>query len=346
MKDREITYKRLPEPPIGHPDRALIWEAEQALQSISTLAEDPDIRNAFLKRLDEFGEGLERAALLVLGTKHSIAFIGDIGVGKTTALCRVVGLEIPTLNGSTPVLETGGGGTTICEVHIANGPDYALIVEPRSEDELRNEVREFARLMMSSSESGVNDEAIGGREDDEKATVAREVVTAIRNMSALRQEIRRNTDGTISGNIDHARALAEELKDADAVADAIWTRMEIWKRTSRELRYSDASDKEPLAWLQEGFRMLNLGRNPDFSLPRRIDVVLPQRMLDDTALSIQIVDTKGIDGIAEREDLAAHFGDLNTILVLCSSFNDAPATSVQRLLERAQEAAYPDLGNL
>ncbi len=72
-------------------------------------------------------------------------------------------------------------------------------------------------------------------------------------------------------------------------------------------------------------------------------MVLPQRMLDDTILSLQIVDTKGIDGIAEREDLATHFGEPNTIVVLCSSFNDAPATSVQRLLERAQEAAYPDL---
>jgi hypothetical protein len=343
VNDQEVTYHHLPEPPTGHPDRALIWEAEQALQSISALAENPDIRNAFSKRLDEFRAGLEGAALLVLGTEHSIAFIGDIGVGKTTALCRVVGLEIPTLDVPTPVLETGGGGTTICEVHITNGPEYALTVEPRSEDELRKEVREFARLMKASSEPGVGDETTGAREDDEKATVAREIVTAIRNMSGLRQEIQRNPDGTISGNIDHARSLAEKLKDADAVADAIWTRMEIWKRTSRELLYSDASDKEPLAWLQESFRMLNLGRNPDFSLPRRIGVALPQRMFDDKILSIQIVDTKGIDGIAEREDLAMHFGEPNTIAVLCSGFNDAPATSVQRLLERAQEAAYPDL---
>ncbi len=264
MNDQDVTYRHLPEPTTGHPDRALIWEAEQALQNISALKEDPDIRNAFLKRLDEFGEGLERAGLLVLSTEHSIAFIGDIGVGKTTALCRVVGLEIPTLDGSIPVLETGGGGTTICEVHIANGPDYALVVEPRSDDELRAEVREFARLMMSSSEPGADDETTGAREDDEKATVAREVVTAIRNMSGLRQEIQRNPDGTISGSVDHARALAEELKDVDAFSDAIWTRMEIWKRTSCELVYSDASGKEPLAWLQEGFRMLNLGRNPDF----------------------------------------------------------------------------------
>jgi hypothetical protein len=160
MNDQEMIWQYLPEPSFEHPDRALIWEAEQALQSINTLAENPDIRirNAFLKRLDEFRAGLERAALLVLGTEHSIAFIGDIGIGKTTALCRAVGLEMPTLDGSTPVLETGGGGTTICEVHITNGPAYALTVEPRSEDELRKEVREFARLMMASSELGVYDE--------------------------------------------------------------------------------------------------------------------------------------------------------------------------------------------
>ena len=44
-------WRNLPEPPPGHPDAPLLWEAEQALDNIQELAENPDIRNAFVRRL-------------------------------------------------------------------------------------------------------------------------------------------------------------------------------------------------------------------------------------------------------------------------------------------------------
>ena len=331
VADHNRVWQNLPEPPTGHPDEALLWEAELAFQSIAELSERPDIRNAFVKRLDAFRSELEDAANLVIGTEHSIAFVGNIGVGKSTALCRVAGLEITDgmLGEPTPVLETGGGGTTICEVHILNGPDYGLIVEARRESELREEVAEFARLLMPTSGSGPDDET----------RISREVSRAIRNMSGLLPE--RNPDGTFRR--DPARNLAEELNDADALAEEIWSKMGINKRNRREIWHSNDSDAEPLQWLQENFRRLNYGRHPDFSLPKRIEVILPERILGERSLSIRIVDTKGIDDTAEREDLAVHLNEPNTVAVLCSDFNAAPATSVQRLLERAVEARYPDL---
>ena len=67
-------WRNLPEPPPAHPDAPLLWEAEQALDSIQELAENPDIRNAFVRRLGAFRSDLESAAKLVAGTEHSIAF--------------------------------------------------------------------------------------------------------------------------------------------------------------------------------------------------------------------------------------------------------------------------------
>ena len=280
---------------------------------------------------------LESWAALVAGTEHSIAFIGDIGVGKTTALCRAAGLEMPAdMLGTatpTPVLEVGGGGTTICEVQIASGADYGLVIEPRNESELREEVNEFARLLMPEADSGPDDET----------RVAREVSRAIRNMSGLQRSTQRGTDGRITGRVDPARDLAEQLADPSALADAIWTKMAVHKRTLRELWYDDTSDEEPLEWLRENFRMLNNGRNPELSLPRRVEVVIPQRILGDDLLSIRIVDTKGIDATAEREDLMVHLNEPNTVAVLCSPFNAAPVTSVQNILARSKEADYCDL---
>ena len=240
---------------------------------------------------------------------------------------------MPGVAVAAPVLETGAGGTTVCEVQIASGPDYGLVIEPRDEAELREEVREFARLLMPASDS----------RPDDQTRVAREVSHAIRNMSGLQRITQRGPDGRITGQVDPAKDLAEQLTDETALADEIWAKMALHKRTLREIWYADESDKEPLSWLQKNFKMLNNGGNAGFSLPQRVEVVLPQRILGDDSLSIRIVDTKGIDDTAEREDLMAHLNEPNTIAVLCSPFNAAPVTSVQTILERSVEARYPDL---
>ena len=273
-------WQNLSEPLHGNPDTDLLWEAEQALQSIVDLGENPDIRNAFVRRLASFRSEMEKAANLVANTEYKIAFIGDIGVGKTTALCRVSGLEIPSrmpdVSPLNPALEVGG--TTVCEVQIVNGTDYGLIVEPRDEEQLREEVVEFARLLMPSSDAS----------PDDQTRIAREVSRAIRNMSGLRYgELQRDSRGRIIGRPDPARELAEELADADALADAIWKKMALHKRTGRGLWYSEIDgtpNGEPLTWLQENFRSLNNGQHPDFSLPQRVEVILPQRILDEISV--------------------------------------------------------------
>ena len=89
----------------------------------------PDIRNVFVKRLDEYQSSLRRAANLTLGTEYTVAFIGDIGVGKSTAICRAADLEVQEAKKLEPVLEVGGGGVTICEVHLVQGPHYGILVE-------------------------------------------------------------------------------------------------------------------------------------------------------------------------------------------------------------------------
>ena len=69
-----------------------------------------------MKRLKEYLDELNSAASLVLGTEHSVAFVGDIGVGKSTAICRVADIEVQKGKTLMPVLEVGGGGVTVCEV--------------------------------------------------------------------------------------------------------------------------------------------------------------------------------------------------------------------------------------
>ena len=334
-------WQHLPKPPLGHPDESLLWEAEEALLAIENLLVKPDIRNLFVRRLDEFKKALHASARLVHSTEHSVAFVGDIGIGKSTGICRVSALEVP--NGKSvipdPILEVGGGGVTVCEVHVVHGPEFGLLVEPRSEQEISREVHEFASLLknplVTTQEDDPEDSAFG---------TSKEIERAIRNMSGLTRKVRREkgADGkTVRVTENPARNLAEECADSDSFALEILARMNLTSRTKRELWYSrDLSSKEPLGWLKDNFEMLNNGRHPDFSIPKRVDVLVPDPILGEKSLSIRLIDTKGIDRTAARSDIENLFSDPNTIVIMCSAFSAIPSPSVQHLLNRAIEGGF------
>ena len=340
------TYDRLwvnlSEPPLGHPDGEILWEAEQAVRNIASLLDNRDLNHVFANRLEEYKSALKNAASLVLGTEYKVAFVGDRGVGKSTAICRAADLEVQEGTKMEPVLESGGGGVTICEVHLTQGPDYGILVEPVSDSELRREVGEFAHYLMQTLQPG--DERDAG--DQETHRISEEIRRAIRNMSSLTSVRKTRQDGSRYAE-DQARNLAEEFlnqnRDADALSIEILTRINLQQRTRRELWYPETSRKLPKQWLKDIFVEVNNGRNPEFSLPERIEIIVPDPILREESLSIRLIDTRGIDVTAEREDLESHFNEAKSIVVLCSKFNDAPSHSVQQLLERSVQGQFPDL---
>ena len=346
-------WKYVERPQLGHPDESILWEAEIALRKLNELLEDPDIKNIFVKRLEAFREELYEAAWRVYRTEHVIAFVGDIGVGKSTAICRVADIEVQDEKTGvlSPVLEAGGGGVTICEVHLVQGPQYGLIVEPRSEYEIHREVREFATLLKSAPKSREDSEETG---DPDSFGTSKEIERAIRNMSRLTtiREQQKDDDGNIIRRPDGrpqyvrrdlARELSGKSADADALALEIISRMNLAGRTRHELWYPEISGQKPLVWLKESFERVNNGRHTEFSIPQLIQVMVPRHILGEESLSIRLVDTKGIDRTAEREDIEHHFDEPNTLLVLCSAFNSTPSPSMQQLLEREKEGQLPNL---
>lgn len=335
-------WNNLPEPSLGHPEEEILWGAEIALRDIDGLLGSPDIRNAFVTRLQEYKSSVKAAADLVSGVDYNLAFVGDIGVGKSTAICRATRLEVQDSHRTDPVLEAGAGGVTICDVHLVQGPEYGIFIEPVSDVDLRREVTEFARYQFRSLDSG-NENA---DEDQEIHGTTKEIERAIRNMSGLRNERVRGEGGS-RRTVDHAKNLARDFKDRgldpDALTVEILSRINLHQRTRREAWYSAMSGKDELRWLRDTFLDINNGRDPYFSLPRRIGVMIPKPVMEDDSLKISIIDTKGIDGTAERQDLEFHLNDPRTISILCSRFNDAPSSSAQRLLDRAVEGQFPDV---
>ena len=338
-------WKLLPKPPLGHPEEPLLWETEQALGTIEEVLNDPNLKRSFANLLEELKKGLGDAARNVRNTEHSIALVGDIGVGKSTAICRVSGLEVSDGNTAMPdpVLEVGGGGVTICEVHIAQGPAYGLFIEPMSESELRREVSEFATLLKDPPVSPQGQEDSGGQ----VIGTSKETERAIRNMSGLTKKFRRENgpDGKrISVTEDPAEKLGKGSASTSEFVVEILARMKLERRTRRELWYpAETADKEPLVWLKEHFELLNNGRHTAFSIPKRMEILVPQPVLCEDSLSIRIIDTKGVDRTADRADIGKLFSEPGTVVVMCSDFNAIPSPSVQRLLERAKAARIADV---
>ena len=334
----ERVWQHLDRPQPGHPDEQILWEAEQAIHRVKELADSPDIKNVIAERLKEFLSEINSTAGLVLKTEHNVAFVGKVGVGKTTALCRMAGLEVLNGDRPEPVLEVGAGGTTVCEVHIRQGKDYGLHVEPMDTDAFHREVLEFSKSFTESP--GEEPEQVAGEQDSQGTST--EIGRAIRNMSGLTRSTRRLPDGKRE-RIDQAERLAEKYPDADTLAGEILALIQIQRRTGRQLWYPEISGQEPPVWLKETFELLNNGRHPEFALPKRIDIVVPQTILGEGPLSICLVDTKGIDTTTERADLEAYFNEPGTLMILCSSFNDTPSTEVQKLLSQAKDAGFSDL---
>ena len=334
-------WTNLERPPIGHPDEELLWEGERCLARIKQLEEQlgfgSDSADPFQVRLGVSEQEIARAAALVRNLEHTIAFTGDIGVGKTTALCAISGLQVSRTTGGRriEVLEVGTGRTTVCEVQVVQGPEYGLVVESLTDEEVEREVFEFADFLKRTVENSENaDGADGGSTNSASPTgdptfpgTTREISRCIRNMSQLTVPRER---------IDPAMEMARTAPDTIALAGEIVSRMNLQGRRRRDIWYSPQSGREFLVWLEEIFRQVNNGRHPEFSIPRVIEVMIPASILNEEVLKLRLVDTKGIDATVERADLENHLSDPNAVVVLCTGFNEAPAVTTQALLERAQ----------
>ncbi len=335
-------WRHLPAPPLDHPDQDLLWAADEVAAQLTVQAGAPEIRPAFLKRLDEYLAEIGRASELIRRREHNVAFVGPIGIGKSTAICRATGLEIASPDAKpVPVLETGGGGITLCEVSLKVGrQEYGVIVTPRTAEEIRADVADFADQLRRRAAGAEGAEGFDDGDDVQRA-VPREIERAIRTMSGLRPTRNKGVDGK-RVVFDPGVDLAAQLPSARDLTVEILSRMNLPRRDRRDIWFDPTSAMEPLQWLQHTFEQINNGRHPEFSLPAHIDLIVPE-LMDAGDLTVNITDTRGIDQPIARADLEEHLLDSHTVSILCSAFNDAPSQSVQHLLSRAREIGNPQI---
>jgi transcriptional regulator with XRE-family HTH domain len=336
-------WNEIERPPFDHTSQDVLWSINELLGKLRKLKADPELKGVFVPHIENYEKELRLLAGHLCSTEHNIAFVGSIGVGKSTAICLISDLRVS--NQGPPnkqmVLEAGGGGVTICEVHVKSGPQYGFIIEPRSAESIRFDVADFAEYLLRLTNNF--QQPVEGI-DEEGPAITKEINRAIRCMSNLvAEKAAKDSKAGLVSRTDPARELAMKHSDSKELVVQILSRMNLSRRDRRSIWYSPEAMLPPLEWLQKTFTEINNGRHPEFSLPQRIEVVIPCALLDELRLDLRIVDTKGIDAAAARADLDGLFDDPRTVVVLCSRFNDAPENALQQLLQRVKDAGARDI---
>ena len=334
---KEFLYKHwrhVERPDFWNPDAACIELAEETLSQIEDFMDETEPPWPLRRQLERQKTLLLNAAGYLSALTHQIAFIGDIGVGKSTALSFLYDLLLATKSDARltdrVLLEAGGGGTTICEVHIRRGPEFGIAIQPLPEAELRQMVGDLSAAKWLQAHG--KKDAAGG----DTVGIGREIERAIRNMAGLTTRREKGAGGKQIRRdllVEFVQRCASEDELRTKVLDA----MKLHNRTKRDSWFNPGSGKVAMTWLADIFKSINNGRVRDISLPRRIDLFVPDFAAEQHELQISIIDTKGIDDLAVREDLDTRLRDARTAVVLCTRFNDAPSLTVRILLQHMRK---------
>jgi len=332
LRFMEREWRFIEPPSYWNPERASLEIAEETLEKIEAFLGDEEQPWPLRRQLERRKGDLLRASSFLTRLKHNIAFVGDIGVGKSTAISFIFDLLVPAKaedrNINRPVLETGAGGTTICEVHIKSGPEFGLSVTAMEDADLTDLVADFcaAKWAMAHRKEG---------DPSETPQVSREVERAIRNMSGL---VRKRT--MVDGKPQYSDPIHEVIADCqgeDEFRARVLGAMKLDERTTTEIWYESGTRKHPSEWMRETFRAVNNGRMSDVPMPRSIGLIVPDFGKSFGEFEITVVDTKGVEDVAVREDLDHRLKDPRTAVVLCCRFESAPDTTSQALLQHMKQ---------
>ncbi len=305
-------------PDFRHPNRDVLWAAEQALQDLEAFEAADEFDQLLTAPLNFTRDTLLATTGYVARTDHALAWIGAVGIGKTTALSHLTNLVHPDSAGRPrAIFPTSAGRTTTSEVVVRTAPAFSITVEPKSEDEIRLLVREFV------------DAVAGG-----KGVTSTEHGRVIRSMANLPK---RKDPSDSKALLDPVEELLDGASGArEDVVHAIVTRMRLGQRTETQMFMSE-NNASGLQWLSAVVTDINFGRHPRVSIPDRVTVFVPKSVMRKSPYDLTIIDTKGILGATDRPDLQALTADPRALSILCCGFNDAPGQDPLSILKGLKE---------
>ena len=263
-------------PSFLHPDHEALWAIDQALQALDSFEaarNDPILRGP----IDLQRRALRDASGYLRRRDHVVAWIGDIGVGKTTALTHAVGLLVGDgRSGRRPAFPVGSGRVTVCETAIRVAPTYGVLVDPLDEAEVIRLTRELVSSLLPG--------AVG-------VGVPAEMARLLRTMSSMKVSTQMVGDDPIS--VDPIVDLLANDLGVDEVTDRVVTAMSLSDRQERQIILPEGSD-DGLLWVSKLVSNINNGAEKRFGVPERITVLMPSRNLSADGQALAVVFARGV----------------------------------------------------
>jgi hypothetical protein len=90
-----MRWQHVPQPSYAHPQLDAVKTAETYLTKLDAFMEEPGVPRTLLGQATMHRESLQRTADFLSSLDHTVAYVGDIGAGKTTAICLQTDLVLP-----------------------------------------------------------------------------------------------------------------------------------------------------------------------------------------------------------------------------------------------------------
>ncbi len=290
-------------------------------------------------------DAIETTSSFLEDRAHPIAFIGSVGVGKSS----LIGVAANLLVGPTPrdrtslknnsVLAIGSGRTTVCEVRIRAVQDedrrqVGLVVEPFSDKEMEKEITIFAEDEWRRHRP----EGQKGGEDDTDPT-SQEIQRFIRGMTGYTEYQESYSEGKTKKRrkIDPLDEVVPLYDTASALAEHLLAKANLPSRTITEWWW-ETEDTSNLMALKRRFEAVNQGLEATAMLPRKMSVVVPNPLPDESGerMDLTLIDTRGMEvggSVESRADLQELLRDSRSVIVFCATFKDAPGETLRSLLK-------------
>ena len=273
-------------------------------------------------------QNLAAAAEYLKDTNHTLAFIGSIGVGKTTAISHLLGL---VSEDGKPALAVGNGRVTLCEVVVRQQAKAGITITPLSESDVTGHLRDFIDMLDPDPTDKIA--------DGEPEMVSAEVARWLRNQIGLGQRYEKDPTTGNRRSIDAAKERLSLTGDKRKFQTELLAKLAYGSRTNCEFSSPDGGD---LKWLRTTFEDINHGKIADAPMPATVVVGLEREPIPGTGLNIRVIDTKGIDETVEREDLHRQLRCPRTVSIICTRFNDAPEANARALFRQMKELGFED----
>jgi hypothetical protein len=232
-----------------------------------------------IKALESASSRLNRIEHLLRIDAYDLVFIGEVGAGKTTAICHLFNLTYEAevtriIKGAKSrtrkvkvikdVFPTGSGRTTLCEFIIQPDEKSFLEIEPYSEAKFREIIRDFCEYIWykAEKESGSRDTTGLSSELDRavRNIVGLKLTTKAQSSSETDEEIdevgivlsqedeteTENTDGSkkqsSNKTIDDAIEFAKNFEESQKqeFINAVWDRANMLDRTQTSIEPTES----------------------------------------------------------------------------------------------------------